>query len=532
MKTESDFRVGQRVHSINDPRRVGTVMYVGEVQGYSGVWIGVDWDKDGDGKHDGSVNCVRYFQARSDCSASFVRPQNLSHGITLLQALELRYRTTSSKDEEDEMYVLSTRNQRVSVQLLGKEKIQDKLSRFEELTSASLSYLGVSSLGTSSDAGSVIPNLKELDLTGNLISEWKEIGALCEQLRSLTALNLSCNSLAHDNMYLPQLNIRVLVLNNTGVTWTQVEMVGRSLPLLEELHLLGNKIAAVTSPADQSFNSLRLLNLDDNCFSDWGEVLKLSQLRCLEQLYLNNNKLSHIFYPDSDMLLKLFDGHGSLGKSCEPFENLHCLLLGSNNIGDLAAIDSLNSFPKLMDIRLSENPISDPSRGGVPRFVLVARLRNVQVLNGSEVKARERKDSEIRYVRQVMSKCNDNQGEIESLHPRFFELKKLHGIEDESQTVGATGPQNMASGLLSVTLKCVSASIGEKPIITKKFPSSTTVGKLKILCDNFFKLKSLKPKLFLQEEGSPLPASLDDEMANLLDVGISDGSTVLVDLED
>lgn len=86
----------------------------------------------------------------------------------------------------------------------------------------------------------------------------------------------------------------------------------------------------------------------------------------------------------------------------------------------------------------------------------------------------------------------------------------------------------------AVTLKCVGPSMGEKPQSTKKLPGSITVvtssyfvlrisslktgkictifieafdnrclqqvGKLKILCENFFKLKSIKPRLFLQEE--------------------------------
>lgn len=97
--TES-FEIGQRVHSLNDPRRVGTVKYLGGVEGYSGTWIGVDWDQDGDGKHDGTFNGVFYFDGRSQTSASFVRSEKLSRGITLLQALELRYQTTSTKDEE------------------------------------------------------------------------------------------------------------------------------------------------------------------------------------------------------------------------------------------------------------------------------------------------------------------------------------------------------------------------------------------------------------------------------------------------
>jgi hypothetical protein len=58
----------------------------------------------------------------------------------------------------DEMYVLSAKNNRVSIQLLGKEKIEDKVSRFEELTGASLSYLAVSSAGSSGQVSKTIPS--------------------------------------------------------------------------------------------------------------------------------------------------------------------------------------------------------------------------------------------------------------------------------------------------------------------------------------------------------------------------------------
>ena len=37
------------------------------------------------------------------------------------------------------------------------------------------------------------------------------------------------------------------------------------------------------------------------------------------------------------------------------------------------------------DIRLSDNPVADPGKGGLPRFVLIARLAKVEILNGSEV---------------------------------------------------------------------------------------------------------------------------------------------------
>ncbi|KAL1358823.1 hypothetical protein HN51_004051 [Arachis hypogaea] len=521
------FRVGQRVHSSGDSRRIGTVKYVGPVEGYSGTWVGVDWDN-GEGKHDGSVNGVQYFHAKSERSGSLVRAPNLSQGISLLEALEKRYRSKSTNDEEDEMYVLSTSNNRVSVQLVGKDKIQDKLSRFEELTNASLAYMGVSFPGIPDQINTTVPNMKELDLTGNLLSDWKDVGKICGQLPALQALNLSNNLMSPYKSELPPLeSIRILVLNNTGVDWEQVELLRQSLTAIEELHLIGNNISRVlpmSSSFVQGFNSLRLLNLDDNCIAEWDEVMKLSQLRCLEQLYLNKNCLNSILYPDNGQQNELE------ATSYWPFQNLRCLLLGDNNIGDLVSVDSLNLFPNLVETRLSENPIADTTSGGVPRFVLIARLAKIKVFNGSEVTPRERKDSEIRYVRLVISRLHANAEEIKQ-HPRFSELKSLYGIEDERPSTGASGPQTIGSGFLSITLKCVGASMGEKQPLTKKLPATTTVGKLKFLCESFFKLKSLKLKLFLQEEGSPLPVLLDSDTSSLMDLGIGNESIILVDEE-
>jgi tubulin-specific chaperone E len=40
---------------------IGTIRYVGEVDGTSGVWLGVEWDDQNRGKHDGIKDGKRYF---------------------------------------------------------------------------------------------------------------------------------------------------------------------------------------------------------------------------------------------------------------------------------------------------------------------------------------------------------------------------------------------------------------------------------------------------------------------------------------
>jgi tubulin-specific chaperone E len=104
---ETSFDVGQRVQSVEKgARKIGTVKYVGPVQGYEGIWAGVDWD-DGEGRHNGSVNGVRYFEAAGDKSASFVRLHSLSKGVTFLEALLRRYKGDAISQEEQGMAAFS-----------------------------------------------------------------------------------------------------------------------------------------------------------------------------------------------------------------------------------------------------------------------------------------------------------------------------------------------------------------------------------------------------------------------------------------
>ncbi|KAK3137774.1 hypothetical protein QOZ80_5BG0457050 [Eleusine coracana subsp. coracana] len=526
------FRLGQRVHAAGDPRRIGTVRYLGPVDGHAGDWVGVDWDDGAGGRHDGSVAGRRYFVAAGECSASFARPTALSKGITLSDALRLRYRVEDfTKEEEDEMYVFSTSQKRVSVEFVGKNKVQEKLKNFNELSSASVGYMGVSSIGSPDELKNLVPNLRLLDLTGNLLSQWQDISCLCQALPSLEVLNLTNNTMENDVTESPMLkNIRILVLNNCGVTWELVEKIKVSFASLNELHLMSNKLKMIMAPDGkfmQGFNALRLLNLEDNHIDSWDEIVKLSFLTSLEQLHLNKNRLKHIKYPSN------LSSPGPLDHAASaPFQNLQVLLLGSNEIDDFPSVDSLNLFPSLRDIRLSDNPIADPAKGGAPRFVLVARLGKVKILNGSEVSPRERKEAEIRYVRLVMGKTESNDPEeIKRLHPRFAELKAFHGIEDEKPTSSTSGPQKMASSLISITLKCVGPSMGEKQPLTKKLPPTTTVGKLKSLCESFFKLKDLKVRLYVEEEGCPIPEFLEEDTASLVELGIGSGATIVVDEE-
>jgi dynactin complex subunit len=46
---------------INHATNLGTVRFVGEVEGTKGIWLGVEWDDPQRGRHSGSKHGKQYF---------------------------------------------------------------------------------------------------------------------------------------------------------------------------------------------------------------------------------------------------------------------------------------------------------------------------------------------------------------------------------------------------------------------------------------------------------------------------------------
>ena len=73
-----NYMVGDRIRDLSDNERA-TVLYVGLVPPTSGEWLGVNWDSNERGKHDGCnpKDGKRYFTASGSKSGSFVRPRKV-----------------------------------------------------------------------------------------------------------------------------------------------------------------------------------------------------------------------------------------------------------------------------------------------------------------------------------------------------------------------------------------------------------------------------------------------------------------------
>lgn len=189
---------------------------------------------------------------------------------------------------------------------------------------------------------------------------------------------------------------------------------------------------AGTEKHGQVFKQLQVLSLEDNKIGDWEEVMQLAGLSSLTSLSLSDNPLPSIPYPASTSGTDA-TGAGSSGQeqAQQPvaFAALQRLYLASCRLSSWSDVDALNRFPVLRELRLTGNPVLATAKGGgryeVGRhahvcplrlqpgktctFVYVAshrvlclqivgRVAGLLHLNGAEIRPRERRDAELRYL--------------------------------------------------------------------------------------------------------------------------------------
>ncbi len=99
-KVNPNIVLGARVQVDSAQGARGCVRYIGPVHSESEksgkIWVGVEWDEIGRGKHDGTLDGVRYFSC-SPLQGSFVHPARLMMGVTVKTALQSKYNEASIK---------------------------------------------------------------------------------------------------------------------------------------------------------------------------------------------------------------------------------------------------------------------------------------------------------------------------------------------------------------------------------------------------------------------------------------------------
>ncbi|KAK3087723.1 hypothetical protein FSP39_009625 [Pinctada imbricata] len=196
----------------------------------------------------------------------------------------------------------------VNIFVTGKPKANGSDAELAYLRNVVLNDCSVGHAGLPNEGlVNICPNVVDLDLSSNCLSSWKDALEILSHLKCLKFVNLARNPLKNsDNVLqswssvLPE--VENLVLNDTGITWPEILLVAKHIPVLKELHICGNDYEEVTDDGqlNQHFRNLQCLRLNNNKIQRWNEVWKLKHLPELESLILSGNPLKHIFYENGD----------------------------------------------------------------------------------------------------------------------------------------------------------------------------------------------------------------------------------------
>ena len=476
-----------------------TVRYVGPVDGQEGYWVGLEWDDTDRGKHDGSHNGRRYFVSRVPGAASFVRYTSLlkhgiSHGVSLKDAVRAKYKDIepslrrpepAGKPKAGGSFAPRPAARSNNSSGLGAGEhavVQGDVERISELLSedGALEVAGLASLSisTACDRLEFLKNVKELDLSDNLLSErsWSEVLELTTSLTSLRVLNLSNNRMgdvpAHGDGYCRHYRntvVTTLALNGCMILDVKtLRWVGLAFPNLKELYMYNNRIrleSAAGAPEASSppvttathplaFASLEVMDLGQNGIVSWAALECLvGGLSCLRVLSLQGNGIDELPMPGGGRFLAL--------------EHLN---IARNKVENWdRGIQNLQYLNRLVELRFSDNPVCSRSPD-LDRLVALGRLGSLTWINGSDVGAAERRDSEIAFLRNLERYVSTVAGPLEE---RIVALERAYGVPRNAALLGAVRGGGPSLDLVELILMR-----GGEGVTSKRIPSALTLTKL------------------------------------------------------
>nr|XP_058944024.1 tubulin-specific chaperone E-like [Pocillopora verrucosa] len=513
----------------------GVIKYVGEVPPTSGEWYGIEWDDPDRGKHDGTHEGVKYFECRHPKSGSFVRPKKVDFGISIIDALKEQYGLGGDGINPEDMYVISGKNKKKPVEMVGADSIQEKQSNYKELTVVSLRGMEVSGPDKESEFYTIAPLVSEFDLSGTLISSWSDVALITKNLHQLQTIHLNENFLKlpqNPEQLMPSFStVLVMFLNRMKLQWNEVEVIVSMMPSLKELHACHNCLNNLREKDGQltqlqALQNIELLNLEGNKLSDWKTILRLGHLSRLKCLILNDNGIKSV-----ELGNKIQDRTDGVPL----FSSLESLSLSNNIITELQSINELNHLPSLNGLRFKGNPLFQDETTFESRQELLARVPSLTSLNGSPVNSKEREIAERAYLKKYATSWVNAGGmpgkgeksvlkpEFIEAHPRYEELVKVHGVPSEAER-NHSSSKTLKDSLISVTITCPDAP--DKKSVTKKLPGTMTIGKVKGLLYRLFKVDSSDQKLSSVDSKLGREVDLDDDLRQLTFYSVQSGDTI------
>ncbi|XP_059620086.1 tubulin-specific chaperone E [Phlebotomus argentipes] len=513
----STFPINSRIKVNSD---YGTVKFFGEIKGYSGLWVGVEWDDSRRGKHSGCVNEIQYFETTCPNAGSMIRPGKIAPFDSLAGAIEKRYVLNIGNPLDENLMREAKEYVKASIfEFVGAEKIMKKQSHVEQLEDISVAY------SNTQTAGNLMPffNLVSVNLTATLIWNWRIVADIVSQLPRLSYLNLSQNRLVlPSDLDISDLepsfrHLKDINLSDCGLnSFRDILHTARLFPWIESLSLQNNNITTLAIPnCDLVFKNLQNLDLHKNNLSSFEEILKLGHIQSLKVLLLMQNGLRRIHLPD-----------------CEPtdyldiFRNLLEINLRDNPIENES--ETFNELDKLQQLSvLNQSP--DPKSGFENMFSrAVGLISNLKTLNKIEVNPGNRRDAEYDTWKQYGWEYLQTSGSPTDRNKFMRKIRAYGRIVEKygSPEESLVRPMAKQSSVIIVNLLDPEAN----RLVSKKLPKKMLIQALQGLVLKLFKSDAGKLPIlsYVDAERQDVCMVLDNMSKSLDYYSIQDGDTVII----
>lgn len=340
--------------------------------------------------------------------------------------------------ELDENALVKSNKYYRKIEFLGFSDVWKKIMDVENLTHITLFNEGMNSFGKFNELPILFSKVIQLSLEINLISSWSDMLQLSHLLPNLEILDLNFNFLHFDfeienykNHFdnltqntqkeiktsfpssLPNLStlnfnkLRILSLKSCNMNFERLSLLKDSLPNIEELGLSKNFCTDFNNlkiNPETDFCKLRMLDLSENQISNFDALNKLSLFKNLEILNLTQNKLSCV-------------------EQLACLNNLQSLNMERNELNDLNFVQFLCKFENLKNLRISGNLVLEKFGDVHVKYVCIASLNKIEIMNGTKLKPFEIKDCRIYYWKNTFHEFFEK---FDCNHKNFIFSEYLH----------------------------------------------------------------------------------------------------------
>ncbi|KAJ5504206.1 hypothetical protein N7463_007080 [Penicillium fimorum] len=523
---------------------LSTIRHVGTVQGTTGDWLGVEWDDASRGKHSGEHKGIRYFTCKSKhpTAGSFVRPSRPSDKpLGFLEALREKYASESENGLSSNSLASGTTVRGKAIEISGKvveevgfDKIRKQLAELQQLRIVLLDGLRIAgvlaSYNQAQDShneaaqkiGESCPKITELDLSRSLLSRWRDVWDICNQLKHLKKLKLNGNRFQALEDDLTFKGITELHLEETLLSWDEIAAIAYRFPGLTSLTASANQLSEITCPLPKTITTL---NLEHNEITSISTLRHLAALPKLEHLSVRGNSISTVNQNTTDTTLDF------------QFPLTLCSLdISRNNITSWVILNKLPTvFPGLTTLRTTGNPLFD--QPPLPPFVAQASKpmtideafmltlsrfpSSLTTLNYSTISPQDRSNAEMYYLsligKELSATAEAEEPAILATHPRYSELCELYVEPTITRAVVSDSgarvihPRSVAARLVKMAFRLPLENDESKSQV-KEIPGSFDTYQVKALVSRLFGLPAFGFRLVWEtDEWDPVEKDIGDE---------------------